>query len=131
VIVTPFDPTGALILVEGRVVGPLGPRRLDLVLDTGAVETILAFSVLDDLGYSARDAESFSSVSSIVGREYGYRIRVQEFEALGHAFPDFQVAAHDFPDGFGIDGLLGLSFLRRFDYEIRSKRGEIRVVPVG
>ncbi len=115
--------------MEGRVIGPLGPRRLDLVLDTGAVETILAFGVLDDLGYSARDAESFSSVSSIVGREFGYRIRVQEFEALGHAFPDFQVAARDFPDGFGIDGLLGLSSLRRFNYEIRSKCGEIRVIP--
>ncbi|MBI5512483.1 MAG: retroviral-like aspartic protease family protein [Deltaproteobacteria bacterium] len=129
-IVTPFDPVGALILVEGRVVGPLGPRRLDLVLDTGAVETILALGVLDDLGYGAREAESLSSVSSIVGREYGYRIRVREFEALGYAFADFEVAAHDFPDGFGIDGLLGLSFLRRFNYEIRSKHGEIHVAPV-
>jgi hypothetical protein len=29
------------------------------------------------------------------------------------------------PEGFGIDGLLGLSFLRHFNYEIRSAEGRI------
>jgi hypothetical protein len=28
---------------------------------------------------------------------------------------------------FGIDGLLGLSFLRHFNYAVRSREGRIRV----
>jgi hypothetical protein len=32
---------------------------------------------------------------------------------------------HDLPDGIGIDGLLGLSFLRHFNYEVRSQEGRI------
>lgn len=130
-IVTAFDRDAPLIVVTGRVVGPLGPRRVELVLDTGAEETIIAPEVLDKLGYSARDGDAFSSVSSIIGREVGYFIRVRSFEALGYTLPDFRVAAHDFPDGFGIDGLLGLSFLRRFDLDLRWKTGEIHLTPIG
>ncbi len=47
-------------------------------------------------------------------------IRVARFRALGHELPDFRVDAHDLPEGYGIDGLLGLSYLRQFNYEIRS-----------
>jgi len=33
------------------------------------------------------------------------------------------IHGHDLPTGFGIDGLLGLSFLKRFNYGIRSSEG--------
>lgn len=33
----------------------------------------------------------------------------------------------DLPEGWGIDGLIGLSFLRQFNYEIRSIEGRILV----
>ena len=86
-----------------RVAGQLGEQNLKLVLDTGAAATMICPAVRTALGYSAREADGLSSVSSIVGREIGYRIRVREFQALGYAFPNFSVAAHHFPDGFGID----------------------------
>jgi hypothetical protein len=54
-------------------------------------------------------------------------LRVQRFESLGFGFDDFLIHVHDLPTGFGIDGLLGLSFLRRFNYEIRSIEGRILV----
>jgi hypothetical protein len=38
---------------------------------------------------------------------------------------DFRVHAHDLPDGWNIRGLIGLSFLRQFNYEIRSLEGRI------
>jgi hypothetical protein len=40
---------------------------------------------------------------------------------------NLSVHAHDLPEGFGIHGLLGLGFLRHFNYEIRSREGRIRV----
>ncbi|HET7505101.1 MAG TPA: hypothetical protein VFK02_28980 [Kofleriaceae bacterium] len=33
----------------------------------------------------------------------------------------------DLPDGFGIDGLVGLSFLRRFNVELRFVEGRMLV----
>ena len=53
--------------------------------------------------------------------------RVTRFSALGFTCNDFRLHVHDLPEGIGIDGLLGLSFLRQFDYSIRSASGRILV----
>ena len=52
-------------------------------------------------------------------------MRVTRFRALGFEFDDFRIHAHDLPEGVGIDGLLGLGFLRHFNYEVRSAEGRI------
>jgi hypothetical protein len=123
--VTRFDQGGALIIIKGTVWGPRDRRELNLVLDTGAAESTIAPSILDDLGYNPRQGEAITTVRSAVAAEPGYLLRVARFRALGHEFSDFRVHAHDLPEGFGIDGLLGLSFLRHFNYEIRSAEGRI------
>ena len=41
--------------------------------------------------------------------------------------PDLLVHAHDLPEGFGIDGLLGLNILDQFNCELRPLDGVIRV----
>ncbi len=66
----------------------------------------------------------------MIGEELGYRRRVELFCALGFEFTDYEVRAHDMPEDSGLDGLLGLSFLRRFNYEVRSQEGILRVAPV-
>ena len=40
---------------------------------------------------------------------------------------NFRIHAQDLPAGWGIDGLIGLSFLRLFNYEVRSQEGRINV----
>jgi predicted aspartyl protease len=126
---TRFDPHGELIIVPGRVWNPRSGsfRRLRLVLDTGAAETIVIPEILDEIGYSPRDGEAITVIRSAVGREQGYLIRVARFACLGHQERDFRVHAHDLPEGWGIEGLIGLSFLRLLNYEIRSIEGRIRV----
>jgi hypothetical protein len=125
--VTRFDPAGPLIIIPGMVWGPHDRREVRLVFDPGAGETILKPEILDLLGYSPRQGEAFTKVRSAVAEEPGYLLRVLRFRALGHEFGDFRVHVHDLPEGFGIDGLLGLNFLRHFNYEIRSAEGRIRV----
>ncbi len=102
-----FDPDDDLIIVKARVFGKHGDRLLNLALDTAASHT----HVQPD-------------------KEPGYMLRVRRFESLGFGFNDFLIHVHDLPTGFGIDGLLGLSFLKRFNYEIRSSEGRILVTPI-
>src|SRR5688572_6660145 len=52
---------------------------------------------------------------------------VTRFSALGFTLSNFRIHVHDLPDTLGIQGLLGLSFLRQFNYEVRSAEGRIRV----
>ena len=49
-------------------------------------------------------------VSTAIGREDGYRIRVRCFESLGYSSEDFS-----------------MNFLRRFDVDVLFPRGERRV----
>ena len=125
--VTRFDPARDLIIVKGYVRGPRkGPERpIRLVLDTGAAETIIIPEVLDELGYNPLHGEAITVMRSAVGREEGYLIRVTRFACLGYQATDFRVHAHDLPEGWSIEGLIGLSFLRQLNYEIRSVEGRI------
>lgn len=50
---------------------------------------------------------------------------VMRFAALGFTLINFRIHVHDLPETLGIQGLLGLSFLREFNYEIRSAEGRI------
>lgn len=120
-----FDPDDDLIIVKARVFGRHGSRRLTLALDTAASHTHITPDITDELGYSPAEGEAITAVRSAIGRETGYMLRVQRFESLGFGFDDFLIHVHDLPAGFGIDGLLGLSFLKRFNYEIRSTEGRI------
>jgi predicted aspartyl protease len=122
-----FDPARPLIFVEGRIWGPLGAQRLSLVLDTGAEMTLIAPDVLDGLGYSPRDGIARTHVTSATSREPGYTIRVSRFTALGFTCADFLVHAFDLTDRADIDGLIGLDYLKQFNYEIRSADGRILV----
>ncbi|HET9993316.1 MAG TPA: retropepsin-like aspartic protease [Kofleriaceae bacterium] len=124
---TTFDPEDDLIFVRARLWGVHGEEReLRLVVDTGAGPTIIAPELLDQLGYSARQhGEQLASTRSIVGREHGYMLRVKQFDCLGMVEHDFRVYAQDLPSGWDIDGLLGLSFLRLLNYQVRSLEGRI------
>lgn len=124
-----FKPDDELIIVEGRVRGPLDPegRILRFAFDTGAAETIILPGILDELGYNPRQGEEITVMRSVAGREHGYMIRVERFECLGHQSHNFRVNAQDLPDGWNFEGLIGLSYLRQFNYEVRSREGRIHV----
>lgn len=111
--ITRFDPKRDLIIVDARVWGPLDPRgrQLRLALDTGAAETIIVPDVLDELGYNPRQGEAITVMRSAVGREQGYLIRIERFDSLGYLSRNFRVHAQDLPEGWGIEGLIGLNFL--------------------
>lgn len=126
---TAFDPTDKLIIIYVQVIGPLGDIECRFALDSAATTTLIVPSVLDAMGYSPLTGETISSVTSAIGIEPGYLRRVSKFRALGFEHADFQVNASDLHDDAGIDGLLGLNFLRNYNYEVRSKDGVIRMEP--
>ncbi len=126
--VTKFDPGRDLIIVQARIWSTRGREQsLRLAVDTAAGQTIVTPDLLDELGYSAREhGEQIAFSRSVVGRE-GFMMRVARLECLGFQERDFRVYAQDLPSGWDIDGLLGLSFLRRLNYEVRSLEGRMVV----
>lgn len=125
-VTSPFDYEGELILVEVKLRGPRGAALRRLVLDTGAAATTLLPEVIDELGYGARDGNKPTRVHSAIGEEHGYSLNVAEFSALGVTTPNFMVNVFDL-DHEGFDGLLGMNFLRHFNFEVRPDERQIVV----
>jgi predicted aspartyl protease len=120
-----------LIVVWGVLQGPMGERKVRLMLDTGAAMTLVLPEVLDDLGYSARDGDKITGISTAnAAVEQGYRLRVRYFQALGFGFHDFRIHAHELPD-YGVEGLLGMDFLEKFDLEVRMSEQRIHLKRAG
>jgi hypothetical protein len=123
--VTRFNSNASLIIVHAMVWGPRGHKGLTLAFDTAATQTHIIPDVLDDVGYGPRDGDRVTSITSAIGEEPGYVMKVSKLSALGFTATDFRIHVHDLPETLGIQGLLGLSFLRQFNYEIRSAEGRI------
>ena len=83
--------------------------------------------MIDEIGYSARDGMAQTSVTTAIGQEHGYLLKVARLEALGVTVTAFPVNVFDLADRYEIEGLIGLNFLRKLNYEIRSEEGRILV----
>jgi clan AA aspartic protease (TIGR02281 family) len=107
------------MIVEAEVVGRTGRSTgARLVLDTGAAATTLTPVVAKKVGYSRRDTFRESKVHTAIGEEHGYWIHVTEFTVLDVTTPNFALTV--FPLGHkDIDGLVGMNFLRHFNFDIR------------
>lgn len=123
--VTSFDLVNELIFVNAVVTGPAGPLRARLIVDTGAMLTTLIPSVVEAIGYTEYDSIKRTTIRTAAAVEHGYMVRVQEFTALGFRMWDAQIDVADL--GHDVDGLLGMSFLRNFNLEIRPSERRILV----
>jgi clan AA aspartic protease (TIGR02281 family) len=123
---TPFVTEGDLIIVRVLVTGPLGTTGGRFVLDTGAALTTMTHELADLIGYSARDGVKRARVRTAIGSEEGYVLNVAEFAVLGFTMASFPI--HVFDLGYDdIEGLVGMNFLNKLNYEVRSEERRILV----
>ena len=124
---TPFDPEADLIVVNATIWGPRGSIPARMAIDTGSAATVLIPDVVDELGYSARDGMTRTSVTTAIGKEHGYLLKVSQLDALGFTRTAFPIHVFELANRYWIEGLIGLNLLQGFNYEIRSEEGRIFV----
>jgi predicted aspartyl protease len=108
----PFNPRHGLILVQAEVEGPSGLIRLRLALDTGATTTIIDPSLLIAIGYDPNSVQNRVPVTTGSAVVTAPLLPVIRMRALGQERLNFQLLSHSLPPSAGVDGLLGLDFLR-------------------
>jgi len=122
-----FDPDTGLVIVYSEVFGPSGSIVLRLALDTGATGTMINVAPLTTVGYDPSLAPDRVQVTTGSGVEYAPRISVNQINALGKSQNQFPILAHTLPPSAGIDGLLGLDFLRGHKLIIDFIEGNISI----
>jgi hypothetical protein len=108
----PFDPIQGPIYVEAEVSGPTGRSNLRLLLDTGATTSLIDPTMLVAVGYDPSASADRVLVTMGGGVESIPRLILTRLTALGQHRFGFPALAHSLPPDAGVDGLLGLDFLR-------------------
>jgi predicted aspartyl protease len=119
----PFHPQQGLVMVHAAVDGPSGSAVLQLALDTGATGTMINAGMLVALGYDPALAPERIQVTTGSGVEFVPRLVLDKIVALGQERFHFPVLAHTLPPSAGIDGLLGLDFIRGYRLTVDFRTG--------
>ena len=123
-----YDPSVLSIVVDLLLEAADGKSSLliPVVLDTGASLTIVATDIMAQLGYDpANPSLARQRIVMGSGVEYAPRTTVRSATAIGQKVADLEVLCHDLPSESGVDGLLGLNFLKHFKLTIRVRKGII------
>ena len=123
-----FNPRLNLIALDVRMNG-IGERSvaLRMVVDTGSSFTIISWSAAEALGYHPERNPARIQFMTGSGREAAPMFTVKAIEAVGVRLDHVPVLCHDLPQGSLVDGLLGLSFLRRCRLSIDFQRGLLQL----
>jgi hypothetical protein len=108
----PFDPTKGPIQIEAEVSGPTGRSSLQLLIDTAATTSVVDPTILTAVGYDPGAATTKVKVAMGGGVVSVPLLFVNRLTVLGQHRIGFSVLSHALPPEPGVDGLLGLDFLR-------------------
>jgi predicted aspartyl protease len=121
-----YDPASSSIVVDLLLEAADGRSSvvIPVVLDTGASMTILATDIMARLGYDPANPHlNRQRIVTGSGIEYAPRTTVRSATAIGQKVTNLDVLCHDLPPESGVDGLLGVNFLRHFKLTIRFRKG--------
>lgn len=116
-----------IVMRRVKINGPSGLREIDMVLDTGAVYTIIAWDVAKDIGYDPAISEHRMPIVTANGIIEAPLITVQRIQIADLGAEGVNVICHDIPEITGIEGLLGLSFLKKFRTVIDYTTGILEI----
>jgi predicted aspartyl protease len=125
---TPFNPTQGPIVVEAEVEGPTGTALLRVAVDTGATTTLLSETHLIAVGYDPAASPTQVRITTTSGVISVASIPLTRLRALNQERTNFPVLAHNLPPSAGVDGVLGLDFMRGHVLTIDFKTGRITLL---
>jgi len=107
--------------------GPTGIREIDMILDTGAVYTVIAWDVAKDIGYDPAVSLLRMPIVTANGVIEAPMITIDAIQVAELRVQNVEVICHDIPEIAGIEGLLGLSFLRHFRTVVDYTTGNLEI----
>ena len=117
------DPKANVIVIEVKVWGSL-VTTARMVLDTGASLVMLPWKIATalELEINPKNTIRTTTASTV---ESAPLVTIPKMSALGEEVQGVEALIKDLPPESGVDGLLGLSFLRHFKLTIDFKNGNL------
>jgi len=122
----PFKLHSNSMLVPVSFANGSSSTTANLVVDTGAGQTVLSKRVARDLGLTALDTQARLGIGGAVRVDVGV---VESIKVGGAEQKNLPISIHDFSPDPRIEGLLGFDFLGRFQMSVDSDRQVIVLTP--
>lgn len=120
-----FNPQVSSIILDTYLQGKIG-LHAKFVLDTGASYIVLPWWIATGLGLeiNQKNLVSTTTASSVETVPYTNIPKVTVLDKTSHNVP---CIIKDLPSESGVDGLLGLSFLRNFKLTLNIQKGILQL----
>jgi predicted aspartyl protease len=122
---TSFRSESGIIVVQAELEGPVKNWVLNLALDTGSTRTLINSRILVSTGYDLALSTDRLEITTASGMDFAPLLTISKLKALGRTCRDLPVVGHTLPPSSGVDGLLGLDFLRGLILTIDFRQGTI------
>jgi hypothetical protein len=120
-----FNPRHQSIIIKAEITGPNGMTNVDLAPDTGASTSVIRLTNLLKLGFDPTEPLRMTRMTSGSSITTVPVFGLTRFSALGQHRFGFPVIGSPLSSAYGIDGLLGLDFLRDQVLTIDFRLGQI------
>ena len=117
-----FDPNAFLLVFPCRVEYQRS-IILDLALDTGATTTIVCNEALVAIGCTPEALTEFASFGDASATHLVPKINLKSFSLDEAKVENLEVLCYTIPEEHGIDGVIGLNFLRHFNLTLNFNQG--------
>lgn len=127
-----FDRNAQIIIIPVAIIGKQGlpTKTLQMVLDTGSTYTIIRWSNALSAGLNPTTSTERVRIITGSGIEYAPKVMAYQLSALGESLNTVELVCHDLPPESKVDGVLGLSFLSKFDLTISYQTGTLTLTPI-
>jgi len=116
-----------IIVKNAEITGPKGSVSVDLILDPGAVFTVISWTVLKVIGYDPATVLGRQEIVTANGVIEVPKLQIESITISDVKAYDVDVVAHDIPELVEIRGLLGLSFLKHFKTVMDYREGYLEI----
>lgn len=121
-----IDPDAPVIAVSAEIEGEIIARP-KMAIDTGSTYVLIPWEIADVLGYQPELSRERIRIITASGVEKAPLINLKSISVIGKKAMDVKAVVHDLPPESYVDGLRGLSFLRRFKFCLDFKGGVLEI----
>jgi len=118
-----FNPRDSVIVTETKLWGSLVTTSR-LVFDTGASLIIIPWKLATGIGLDINPQKTIQ-VTTASTIETAPLVNIPKVSVLGETIANVSALVKDLPPEAGVDGLLGLSFIRHFQVHIDFQQGKL------
>ncbi len=122
-----FDPESPVIVIEPELEGKVITERIKMALDTGATYTMIPWKVARALGLNPEISERRVNITTASGIESVPLVSLKSITLFDKKVENIDVVIHDLPPMSYVDGLLGLSFLKKFEVYLNFRKGILEI----